>query len=1757
MSLREAFDNIFQEEPKPEGGILDWLQNGLLADIPVGLGYGILSRNKEVDPLVRDTMGLLSLSDLQPGAKWSPAAPAPVLPGVEKAVDDLGKAMVNFGMANEVPYLQPESTLGQIGEGVVRSLPYSGLSIAASLIPRAMGPAGLPLSVLLTTLMESTSEQGDVFRDLLRKGVDMEQAVKLAQQAGNENMALLAGTNLLEQVAMSGVGLNALRHPIKAAGKLGATLRKTVGEGMDAVNAYSAYRKIAPALKLPPALVEMPAKAGVEAATAAASAAAPAVTGLKLPPLLLNLPATAVPVAAKAGVEAAEKPLSIWVRGLMDMMGEGAEEGGQNYISNRATGEEGGYFLPIATGMASSLLHTGASHLIDRYGPKEWRPQEENIPKPNGAAQVAAANAGRVINDPNAIDAAKKLPASSGGTIIYPAPGKLGPGEMYIQHKGGGQIMVVGKNETIPDGYRRVNQKGEPVEPAPLVSQGSDTSSHTEEKPADAVVPTVPQNPVTPGVTKSVTDDPVAQEVASNLPSGDPDTTPISEIKSPELLPDAIATLDQVQGVIVNEPVPDASEPTPVDPLSLVPVEAREKTQRDIDNFLGRSAREAGNEYYGIDLAREIAPSERDDWFSWVEPKESNEWTRRFDRLVEVLAGRIPQENRGAFIAAMRGKRDQYLGLAAGRLEESARSIGERFKAWKDEGGLDARTARRAESAETKRLQDETGDRTDTENRTRLENRLLEEQRERDGRNEEYNLYEDVIRFTHADEKELLTSDAITSQEQLDKELAKRNERGAAALDALSEWQKEHGQKPIMSVLLPEIVAEARAQDVGLHDLVENGSEVAQILSNQNEVTRGLPADVILQGMENVQAMARSVGRLERGEFASSMERLRNVVDQINAADTTTEFGAAKADALAAQGRSLALRILQTIRRSPRDVADSLVRMQDAADLFDFNGVGFPLLQKEIAARQSAIRHILDSMEAKNPGDRRIGKARQALDEMVNLDRSTNLPFQVFEERSYDEMQDDGKQVAAPEDEAVADAELAESGMEEETPPENESVDDGAEPLGILPSFKIPMPKIIRKLLSLFDPDMRHDTNFPTLRKEIQGFLGGAEQKMENSLRILRDKTKDQAWWTPRAAREALQYGIFDPKMPQEVQDLVRQVQNDYDAVTALRKKWGIRSKQLASMGDMLKPLYRSDVDPDFAPTPIAIRDSISELMKLHGMDLATASATVADIIDGKVDPKTLRPKFQQGQTQNADMMQRYGGIKQGVEHPLTMAMMGAVEDPLTLMYYNFRRHARWSAQQALVRATAQSVAQTANPMSKGAAIPRGWVPFEIPDSKGQPQPILAPGATDPLYVPKPVMDDILAMHQDIKPTEAKMIMTIFKSAKIRWSVTACMNNCVGNFFLGQIGGVSMVDQVREYPTAARELRQWVKEGKASPKLQEALDLGVLSGTMTEAELSMLGGTLDDVSRAKGFSGILKALYKVAHRASASKSYPIYEQIEMIHRYMLYRVVTTQGRMSTMQDIAGKGLRGKAEWKERLTGDKARDAVNDIVFDYEHDLPNYVKYLRGTVVPFISFPFLAGRSIAKNAVLRPHALLTAYGVGWALRAAVQAATGFELDLDNWIPFWDAADPEQRANTREVKSRTQDIAENFIPGGPFVLPFEEAAGAKLSGYPLKGWGRDAAEMMLPAVAVNAYNQLENVYEKGTPLPLAALRTIGIRLRPTDNEQKNKDIYVLRKKITNELEKHWARGGGEKSAMYTQGRIDKILESMQSVLEQNQP
>ena len=73
------------------------------------------------------------------------------------------------------------------------------------------------------------------------------------------------------------------------------------------------------------------------------------------------------------------------------------------------------------------------------------------------------------------------------------------------------------------------------------------------------------------------------------------------------------------------------------------------------------------------------------------------------------------------------------------------------------------------------------------------------------------------------------------------------------------------------------------------------------------------------------------------------------------------------------------------------------------------------------------------------------------------------------------------------------------------------------------------------------------------------------------------------------------------------------------------------------------------------------------------------------------------------------------------------------------------------------------------------------------------------------------------------------------------------------------------------------------------------------------------------------------------------------------------------------------------------------------------------------------------------------------------------------------------------------------------------------------------------------------------EKGTPLPVAALRTIGIRLRPMDDRKESKDIYVLRKKITDELEIHWARGVGEKSAMRTQSRIWELPDSIEVVQE----
>lgn len=54
-------------------------------------------------------------------------------------------------------------------------------------------------------------------------------------------------------------------------------------------------------------------------------------------------------------------------------------------------------------------------------------------------------------------------------------------------------------------------------------------------------------------------------------------------------------------------------------------------------------------------------------------------------------------------------------------------------------------------------------------------------------------------------------------------------------------------------------------------------------------------------------------------------------------------------------------------------------------------------------------------------------------------------------------------------------------------------------------------------------------------------------------------------------------------------------------------------------------------------------------------------------------------------------------------------------------------------------------------------------------------------------------------------------------------------------------------------------------------------------------------------------------------------------------------------------------------------------------------------------------------------------------------------------------------------------------------------------------------------------------------------------------PDRSGLKNKDMYVLGKKITSELEKHWAGGGGEKSTMHTQSRIQELLDSIEAVQE----
>lgn len=365
-----------------------------------------------------------------------------------------------------------------------------------------------------------------------------------------------------------------------------------------------------------------------------------------------------------------------------------------------------------------------------------------------------------------------------------------------------------------------------------------------------------------------------------------------------------------------------------------------------------------------------------------------------------------------------------------------------------------------------------------------------------------------------------------------------------------------------------------------------------------------------------------------------------------------------------------------------------------------------------------------------------------------------------------------------------------------------------------------------------------------------------------------------------------------------------------------------------------------------------------------------------------------------------------------------------------------------------------------------------------------------------------------------------RMLHSIFKHNKIILSTTSYVNNYFGNFFLMRIGGVPFSYSVSTHVDRAKDIARSVLNGKMDGKLYEAVSNGLFLGTMTNSEIAMSDGELGQVLAAKDFNALNKVIFKIAglfeNNKVAHGGRTLYESIEKTHRYTAYRYFIDKMGMSPKEAVR---------------------EVNNTLFDYQ-DLPKGVKFLRDTGVPFISFPYLAGKSLLRNSVKRPASVAIAILSGTLLREAVRGLTKKELELDNWIPFWSLLDPFQRTNTRF--NEEPNIRGEFTFGGPMMSVVEAVRGKTFfGGYPTQKPGENPVaagakhflSTMAPSAVMSAVRNKDSVEAGRQSAGEAILRNFGIRVRGTDANRLKRDLGTLWYREQEIVKEHqeWLRGG----------------------------
>lgn len=271
--------------------------------------------------------------------------------------------------------------------------------------------------------------------------------------------------------------------------------------------------------------------------------------------------------------------------------------------------------------------------------------------------------------------------------------------------------------------------------------------------------------------------------------------------------------------------------------------------------------------------------------------------------------------------------------------------------------------------------------------------------------------------------------------------------------------------------------------------------------------------------------------------------------------------------------------------------------------------------------------------------------------------------------------------------------------------------------------------------------------------------------------------------------------------------------------------------------------------------------------------------------------------------------------------------------------------------------------------------------------------------------------------------------LSIWKGNKVIYSPSTLMRNIMGNSILTRLGGMSLGDQAEAMPSAMKELRAGFR-GKGNDVFKAAERLGLFSGGYLKNDLDILYKGYDAVlARGEGplVTSMLMARRYLSDNPLGEALGNFFGASENLYKYMIFRDVLLNGRPTSWINPKVK----------RFSPEEAVKYAELYMGNYDN-LPKAIKTLRSSALPFVSFPYIAGRAMLTTLSQHPENLFSTLSLGYMLKEVAKEA-GFDLSLSDVFPFWDTVSGDADGD------KFSDLKQIVTPSGPATLPLELATG----------------------------------------------------------------------------------------------------------------